>query len=560
METNQDVNGSIEDAAARDAAATGLPSFDDLSISGELQEGLRHLDVTLPAAIQRRAVPEGLRRKNLIIQADSGSGKTIAFLLVALQNFLNDRSTDPALTSPSPSRPFGAIVGPTREVALQLSDIMQRLTWLIKPRPVVVGLLGGVPLHLEAAKMPTDGPVDFVVATPGKLLEVLGRDMLRFDELRVLVLDEADRLLDHEMRAHIRHLLEHCWRDESLQILIASATLHAPTVTVLERIIEGVAALRGIPPEHFSIEFTRVLDCSIGPTQIEDAALTTVPDDSRTVVCSPYLLNGTRRAEDTSDECPLAVSEWSVSDDGGNRRAPASVGLSIGVPQGVKYYRCVCEDAEDDYGKVAVLIDLVSRWPFVQALIFCNDHALASLVTNELSKLGLQTTYSSECLTQRERMHSYRKVKTRECRVLVCSDLLARGLDFEAVDLVVNLDLPESKEIFLHRSGRAGRFGRGGKCVSLITPDEAASLLYFERQLGMQSHTVASNNDASEPPSEQQLFSLPFAPYLPLLVAESPAALVDSVACCASDGGCEGMMGDVWAMHRAVWGQGQRVR
>ncbi|MGL6427840.1 DEAD/DEAH box helicase [Aeromonas hydrophila] len=346
-------------------------TFDELALAPALLATLP-ADLKRPTRVQQLAIPAALAGRDLLALARTGSGKTLAFGLPLLQRL------DPAC-----DRVQGLVLVPTRELAVQVSEALQGPAAGLGLR--LVTLCGGVAQELQQAELAL-GP-QLLVATPGRLRDLLAQQLLGLSQLRHLVLDEADRLLEMGFWPDIQWLLNAMPVER--QTLLFSATLPAELAT-------------GLLTE---------------PVRVEADPRNSVADDIEERL---YLVNKS--------------------------------------------------------SKVPALISLLKAHEWPQVLVFISARDDADGVARKLAKAGIAVAALHGEKEQAVREQALGDFKAGKVRVLVATDLMARGIHVEALPLVINLDLPASAPVYVHRIGRTARAGRSGLAISLTCHGEADTL------------------------------------------------------------------------------------
>lgn len=370
------------------AALEAAFSFEDLDLSREILHAVTELGYTTPTPIQKQAIPLVLSGRDLLAQAQTGTGKTAAFALPLLQ-----RIQPHANTSTSPARhPVRALVlAPTRELAIQVHDSIVAYSRYLPLRSTVV--YGGVGMDTQEAALRAG--VEILVATPGRLLDHAGNKTLQLNQVQFLVLDEADRMLDMGFLPDLKRIL--ALLPKQRQTLLFSAT--------------------------FSDEITRL--------------------------AQNYLSN------------PLKVEV-------ARRNTAAET-----VEQVVHKVR------EDD--KLDALLDVVRARSLPQALVFTRTKISADKLGRRLQRRGVAVAVIHGDKAQVDRLTALDGFKQGQVKLLVATDIAARGLDIVELPCVVNYELPYSPEDYVHRIGRTGRAGASGLAISLVSPDEEKLLAGVER-------------------------------------------------------------------------------
>jgi len=366
-------------------------TFDSLGLSADLLATVAEEGYVEPTPVQSAAIPLVLAGHDVLAAAQTGTGKTAAFVLPIL-----DRLRHLANTSFSPARhPVRAlIVVPTRELAMQVDESVRAYGRTVPLRPAVV--YGGVPMEPQVKALRAG--VEILVATPGRLLDLVGQRVANLAQVEVLVLDEADRMLDMGFLPDIRRIIE--LLPEKRQNLMFSATFSDD--------IRRLAATILVEPET-----------------VEVAARNAAADAVRQLV---YPVDRDR--------------------------------------------------------KEALLAHLVRKDDLRQVLVFTRTKLAASRLAAWLDRQGLDAVAIHSDRSQPERTRALEGFKNGEIRVLVATDVAARGLDIEELPHVINFELPWNPQDYIHRIGRTGRAGATGDAISLVTVDEAELLRGVQRLLG----------------------------------------------------------------------------
>ncbi|HEX2254475.1 MAG TPA: DEAD/DEAH box helicase, partial [Thermoanaerobaculia bacterium] len=365
-------------------------SFDSFAIDPALLAGVRDLGFEQPTDIQQDAIPWGLEGRDVLACAMTGSGKTAAFGLPILQRLLDrPRGTTRAL-----------ILSPTRELALQIEEHLRELA--VHTGVTVATIHGGVAYEPQEKAL-REG-VDILVATPGRLLDLLRRPYARLDGVEVLVLDEADRMLDMGFIPDVRRILAQVPSER--QTLFFSATLPQPIVKL-----------------------------------------------AGDMLTDPVTINLERRS------------------------MPAE-----GVRQSVFPVRHEL--------KPALLRHLLERKEVESALVFTRTKDRADTVGEYLRRAGIGVAVIHGDRTQQHRSRAMNAFKEGKHRVLVATDVAARGIDVEDLSHVVNLDVPDQPEDYIHRVGRTARAGATGDAWTFVAARELASLHLIEKSIGKKLERV----------------------------------------------------------------------
>ena len=363
--------------------------FQDLRLSEPLLRAIGEKGNTDPTPIQQQAIPPVLEGRDLQGCAQTGTGKTAAFTLPMLQLL----AAEPA---PKGRRPIRALVlTPTRELAIQIDECCRDYARYTPIRHCVI--FGGVNQRPQVDALQKG--VDLLVATPGRLLDLIGQGYVTLDTIRFFVLDEADRMLDMGFIHDIRRILP--LLPERRQTLFFSATMP-----------ESIAAL------------------------------------AAKILRNPVLVTVT---------------------------PPASVVETIA--QTVHF----AEKAE----KSQLLIDLLSASDAQQVLVFSRTKHGADKLAKILNRAGIRSCAIHGNKSQNARVKAMNDFKSGECRVMIATDIAARGIDIDQLPLVINYELPEVAETYVHRIGRTGRAGHEGAAWSFCSEDEFEYLCDIQKLTGL---------------------------------------------------------------------------
>jgi ATP-dependent RNA helicase RhlE len=363
--------------------------FTDLGLSAEILRSIAEQGYETPTPIQAQAIPLVMQGRDLMAAAQTGTGKTAGFTLPILQ-LLSTRSAGLSLKR---FKPRSLILVPTRELAVQVQEAVRTYGrhLRIKSTPIYGGV--GMGSQLSALK----NGVDIIVATPGRLLDHIEQRSVDLSGIEILVLDEADRMLDMGFIRDIRKIL--ALLPKKKQSLLFSATFSDE--------IRGLVA--GLLNDPVSVEVAR-------------------------------------------------------------RNAPAEA-----VSQSVYH---VDRDRKRD-----LLIQLIDDHGWHQVLVFTRTKHGADALSDRLAKAGIRSAALHGNKSQSQRQRALDDFKRLKLNVLVATDIAARGLDIDELPHVVNYELPNVPEDYVHRIGRTGRAGSSGQAVSLVCIDEHKLLRDIERML-----------------------------------------------------------------------------
>jgi len=363
-------------------------SFDSLGLDARLLQAVDACGFSAPTDIQREAIPRVLAGADLMASAQTGTGKTAAFVLPAMHRLVNE--------TPAPGRgPRVLILSPTRELAQQITEAIRRFgsTLRLKSGSVVGGEAYGPQLRMLGA------PLDLLVATPGRLIDHLDRGRVDLSRVGLLVLDEADRMLDMGFIDDVQRIAEAS--PASRQTLLFSATLEGRIAGVAARLLRNPEQIRinGVKERHENIEQRLHL-------------------------------------------------------------------------------------ADDVNHKHSLLGHLLDQSDLSQCVVFTATKRGAESLARRLTGDGHQAAALHGDMLQRQRERTVVRMRQGQLRVLVATDVAARGLDIRGLSHVINFDLPMQAEDYVHRIGRTGRGGASGIAVSLVAPQERLLLSRIERLTG----------------------------------------------------------------------------
>jgi ATP-dependent RNA helicase RhlE len=352
-------------------------TFYGLGIAPRILELLERMKFTVPTPIQSKAIPIAIEGKDLIGVAQTGTGKTLAFGIPLVQRLAQ-----------LPGR--GLVLVPTRELALQVDETINKIGHPFGMKTAVI--IGGASMHLQMQALRKNPRV--IIATPGRLLDHLGQSTLRLDDVQILVLDEADRMLDMGFAPQIDRIMRYLPRER--QTMLFSATIP-------EKIVRIAASNMQLP---VSVE--------IAPS-------------------------GTA-AEHVKQELYIIRKE----------EKSQLLGKLL-----------------DQYRGTVLLFSRTKRGAF--------------RITRGLRSMGYSAAeiHSDRSLAQRR--EALEGFKSGKYRILVATDIAARGIDVKGIELVVNYDLPDDAENYIHRIGRTARAGHEGLAISFATPDQRSEVRNIEK-------------------------------------------------------------------------------
>jgi len=361
-------------------------TFKELGLQSALAEKCESLGFTEPTPIQQQAIPAVLEGADIIACAETGTGKTAAFLLPLIQRLSENKPKGVAVL----------VLAPTRELATQIEAACRQFA----PKKLrCVALIGGA-----GYKQQTEGlrGANIIVATPGRLIDFMGQGAINFSGLQTLVLDEADRMLDMGFLPAIRRILE------------------------------------TIPKKRQTLFFSATITSEVG--RIADSMM-----NSR-----PQYIEVSRNGQTTELIQQTAYPVAAQS-------------------------------------KTVLLLDLLEREKFERVLVFTRTKRGADRLSHILEARSHKANRIHGDRSQAQREAALRGFKNGNTRVLIATDVAARGIDIDSVSHVINYDVPEVAEDYVHRIGRTGRAGNKGRAITLVSPGEELTMRSIERLTG---HTV----------------------------------------------------------------------
>lgn len=365
-----------------DVTATKGHEFEDYCLKRELLMGIFEKGWENPSPIQEASIPIALTGRDILARAKNGTGKTGAYVIPILERIDTTKDKIQAL-----------IIVPTRELALQTSQICIELSKHMGCK--VMATTGGTNLKEDILRLQQQ--VHVIIATPGRILDLMKKGLAIMDKCSMLVMDEADKLLSQDFKNMLDSVISYLPSDR--QILLYSATFPCTVDAFIKKHMHN-----------------------------------------------PYEIN--------------LMEELTLK----------------GITQ---YYAYVQEKQ-----KVHCLNTLFSKLQINQSIIFCNSTQRVELLAKKITELGYSCFYIHAKMRQDHRNRIFHDFRNGACRNLVCSDLFTRGIDIQAVNVVINFDFPKMSETYLHRIGRSGRFGHLGIAINLITYDDRFALHKIEQELG----------------------------------------------------------------------------
>jgi ATP-dependent RNA helicase RhlE len=358
-------------------------NFEQFDLDSRLMQGIKKAGYETPTPIQEAAIPAALRGRDIIGTAQTGTGKTAAFVLPILNKLLNGPR----------GIPRALIVTPTRELAEQINDVIRVLSAGTKLRSVTIyGGVGAAP-QIQALR----NGAEILVACPGRLLDLIEQRQARMEKIEILVLDEADRMFDMGFLPDVRRIVKAV--PEKRQTMLFSATFPADVEQLAQQALKQ--------PQKIAMGIVR-------PAHTVTHALYPVPA----------------------------------------------------------------------HLKSALLIELLKRTDTNSVLVFTRTKYRAQKVAAQIQRAGFKVTSLHGDRTQGQRQSALKGFKDGTHPIMVATDIAARGLDVESISHVINYDMPDTADAYIHRIGRTGRAQRTGDAFTLVTPEDADMIRTLERIMG----------------------------------------------------------------------------
>ena len=361
--------------------------FHEHQLHDRLIKALRALKFDTPTPVQKATLGDALEGRDILVTAETGSGKTAAFLVPLL---------DKLLTTKAPGYEARALIlTPTRELAIQVLNHLEQLAQFTFIKGDTV--CGGEEFKPQAARLRKNPEI--LIATPGRLIDHLDRGTIDLSDIEVLILDEADRMIDMGFEEDVTRIIGNC------------------------------------PSERQSMLFSATLAHNKMPSFIKNS-----------------------------------LSDPAIHQLNSHREVHQQISHQV-IP------------ATDSALKDKLLISLLHKEPFEKAIVFTNTIVEAARLNGYVRRFGIQAGVIHGDLTQEQRKHVIKLLQAGTLKILIATDVAARGIDIKGVDLVINRDMPRSGDDYIHRTGRTGRAGSEGQAISLINPSEWNLMASIERYL-----------------------------------------------------------------------------
>ena len=358
-------------------------TWDDFGLKTELLRGIYTYGFESPSDIQKRAIPHILSGKDIIGQAQSGTGKTGAFTIGALQSVDVDRSTTQVL-----------IIVPTHELVSQTCAVINAFSTFM-PYLRLKTLVGGTSINADIAELKAHPP-HVIVGCTGRIYDMMKRRALSISDVKLCILDEADEMLSVGFKEQIYNIFQSL--PSNVQIALFSATMPEPIIKITEKFMRDPVKIM-VEPEKLNLD---------------------------------------------------------------------------GIQQ---YYISIY----DDHSKYDAFKSVLERLTTSQTIIYINSVARVIDLYNAMVEDGFSVCCIHSNMSKEERKDIITKFRAGNYRLLVSSNLTARGVDIQQVNTVINFDIPKSAETYLHRIGRSGRWGRKGVAINFVTKHDIFSMKNIER-------------------------------------------------------------------------------
>jgi superfamily II DNA/RNA helicase len=354
-------------------------------LEDSLIEAISEAGFEKPTEVQEKTLPSALDGADLFVSAETGSGKTAAYLLPTFDQLIHEEGGEI----------LALVLVPTRELAQQ---VLKQAKQLARFTPLRLGHIGGgTDIHKQTEII--QNPPHFVVATPGRLSELLSRDLIDLSAVEILILDEADRLLDMGFSDEILSISDHCHQRRQTQLYSA---------TLANKALRGLADQLLTEPQVFELNKTT----------------------------------------DTHE----SISQQIVF-------------------------------ADDNGHKYQLLCWLLRNEEYRHSIVFCNSKEQVDQVYRVMQQQGISAGVLHGDKDQKQRNLVMSKMRRDEIKVMIATDIAARGIDIEGLDLVINFEMPRRGELYVHRIGRTGRAGEQGLAITLISAPEFNLMAGIERFL-----------------------------------------------------------------------------
>lgn len=387
-----------EEGAGTEYSSVEINNWDDFDIKPDLLRGIYAHGFEKPSPIQRKAIKPIVDGKDIIAQAQSGTGKTATFTIGSLSKVELEKNETQVL-----------VLSPTRELSKQTANVMLSIGGMMKDLRVQV-IVGGSSIDEDSAFMKNNVP-HVIAGCPGRVYDMIRRNHINVKTVKIVVLDEADEMLSTGFKEQVYNIFQHFKND--VQVALFSATL---------------------PPYINNITSKFMRD----PVRV-------------TVKTEQLTLEG--------------ISQYFIA-------------------------------VEDDMQKYATVKDLYKFMSLSQCIIYCNSVKRVSDLYDAMMEDGFPVCRIHSSMEKADRDKAFSEFRIGSSRVLISSNVTARGIDIQQVSCVINFDIPKDVHTYLHRIGRSGRWGRKGNGINLITRRDTSKLKEIEEYYSCQINELPANFNA----------------------------------------------------------------
>lgn len=363
--------------------------FENLNIIEPILKALKEEGYTKPTPIQEKSIPHLIKGKDMLGCAQTGTGKTASFAIPVLQNIVLNEGIEKG-----PKQIKALILAPTRELAIQIEESFKAYGKHLNIKNLVI--FGGVPQNPQTRALKQG--VDILIATPGRLIDLVNQKFIDLQNVKYFVLDEADRMLDMGMINDVKKIISKL--PKVRQNMLFSATMPNEVSNLVNSILKD-------------------------PVKVEVAPVSSTVDR---ITQEVYFIS--------------------------------------------------------KKNKKSLLIDILKDKSITSVLVFSRTKRGANVITKELVNVGIESQAIHGDKSQNQRQLALKNFKEGKIRVLVATDIAARGIDVDELSHVINFDLPEVPETYVHRIGRTGRAGNDGASISFCSEEEKDLLKYIEKLIG----------------------------------------------------------------------------
>jgi translation initiation factor 4A len=363
-----------------------VTTFDAMGLPDDLLRGIYSYGFERPSAIQTKGIVPIVKGRDILAQAQSGTGKTGTFVIGALSH-----------VNMSLAKPQVLILVHVRELAEQIAKVARAISCAMKTK--VLCAVGGNSLQNDISAL--EQGAQFIVGTPGRIYDLMSRGVLDRTHIKVLIMDEADQMLEDLFYKQVTCILEQGF-PSTTQVALFSATMPEKVIAVADKILNNPVRIL-IPPTAVRLE---------------------------------------------------GIQQFYIDLDREDHK-----------------FECIC--------------DLYKHLNITQAVIFCNKRQKAEMLAEKMSAQGFPITCLHGELEMPERKRRMEQFIQGQTRVMIATDIISRGIDVQQLSLVINYELPISISSYVHRIGRAGRYGRKGTTINLLLPEEGAKMKEIADHYGM---------------------------------------------------------------------------